>query len=101
MSLDPVASVRDGEDVLFTVLVPFLTGDSLEQTLEATRRATAALGVSDAPMRSARHTRADYGVVRTALHYLLTLHYPLTLYFPSSLTDAPARGERRVPEAAP
>ena len=63
---------RDGEDVLHTVLLPYLTGMSLEHSMLATSAACKASNLPDAPMRSARRTRPDYGGCRTAAHYLLT-----------------------------
>ena len=57
---------RNGDDVLHTVLLPYLTGESFDATMVASHDACQALGMPDAPMRSPRLTRADYGVARTA-----------------------------------
>ena len=61
------------------VLVPFLTGKSLEHSMVAAHEACAKQGLPDAPMRSSRRTRADYGIVRSAMHYLLTRVHGLSL----------------------
>jgi len=70
---------RDGDDVLFTVLIPFLTEKSLEDAMVHTHTCCEALGIGPSPMRSARRTHPGYGVARTTAHYLLTRVHHMSL----------------------
>ena len=61
-----------GDDILYSVFVPYATERSLDHAMLHAHAECARKGVEDAPMRSTRRTRHDYGVLRSALHYLLT-----------------------------
>ena len=66
------ASFDNPMGIVYGVIVPMLTGASLEHAMAASRARADAQGAGATPLRSARRTRADYGVGRVALHYLLT-----------------------------
>ena len=73
-----------GDDILYSVFVPYATERSLDHAMLDAHAECARKGVEDAPMRSTRRTRHDYGVLRSALHYLLTRVHGVSASTPST-----------------